>query len=853
MAPTFQTALFFTIISLSFAAPNAKQVRWCAISDLEQKKCNDLVGSCNVPDITLVCVLRSSTEDCMTAIKDGQADAMFLDSGEVYEASKDPYNLKPIIAEPYSSNRDLQKCLKERQQALAKKMIGHYIPQCDEKGNYQPQQCHGSTGHCWCVNAMGEKISGTNTPPGQTRATCERHELPKCLKERQVALGGDEKVLGRFVPQCDEKGNYEPQQFHGSTGYSWCVNAIGEEIAGTKTPPGKIPATCQKHDLVTTCHYAVAMVKKSSAFQFNQLKGKRSCHSGVSKTDGWKALVTVLVEKKLLSWDGPAKESIQRAMSKFFSVSCIPGATQTNLCKQCKGEEGKNCKNSHDEPYYGNYGAFRCLKEDMGDVAFLRSTALSDEHSEVYELLCPDNTRKPLNKYKECNLGTVPAGTVVTRKISDKTEDINNFLMEAQKRQCKLFSSAHGKDLMFDDSTLQLALLSSEVDAFLYLGVKLFHAMKALTGDAHLPSKNKVRWCTINKLEKMKCDDWSAVSGGAIACTEASCPKGCVKQILKGEADAVKLEVQYMYEALMCGLLPAVEEYHNKDDFGPCKTPGSPYTDFGTLRAVALVKKSNKDINWNNIKGKKSCHTGVGDIAGWVIPVSLIRRQNDNSDIDSFFGESCAPGSDTKSNLCKLCIGDPKNSAANTKCSLSDKEAYYGNQGAFRCLVEKGDVAFVPHTVVFENTDGKNPAVWAKNLKSEDFELLCLDGSRAPVSNYKSCKLSGIPPPAIVTREESISDVVRIVANQQSLYGRKGFEKDMFQLFSSNKGNNLLFNDNTQCLITFDRQPKDIMEDYFGKPYYTTVYGASRSAMSSELISACTIKHCSNSLEVLFQ
>ncbi|XP_018410833.1 PREDICTED: saxiphilin-like [Nanorana parkeri] len=845
MALTFHTALYFTIVGLSFAASDARHVQWCTISHLEQKKCNDLVGSCNVPDITLACVYRSSTENCMAAIKDGQADAMFLDSGDVYKASLDHYNLKPIIAEPYSLHRELTKCLKHRQESLGgdKMVKGRYIPQCDEKGNYHPVQCHASTGYCWCVNANGEKIEGTNTTPVQTPPTCPSQVLTKCLKERQEALGGKRIAIGRYIPQCDEQGNYRPMQCHGSTGYCWCVNAIGEKIEGTNTPPGNTQPTCQSHDW-DTCHYAVAVVKNSSTFQFGQLKGKRSCHSGLSKTDGWNAPVNVFVEKKLLPWDGLAKGSIERAVSKFFSASCIPGATETNLCKQCIGEEEKKCKSSHDEPYYGDHGAFRCLQEDKGDVAFLKNTALPDEHSGVYELLCPDNTRKPLNKYKECNLGKVPADAVVTRKAGDKTKDINDFLLEAQKKKCKLFGSPHGKDLMFDDSTTHLAPLPSEIDAFFFLGVKWYNAMKALTEDVKLPSKNKVRWCTINKPEMMKCKDWAAVSGGAIACTEASCPEHCVKQILKGEADAVTLDVQYMYMALMCGLLPAVEEYPNKDDFHPCQIPGSTIKDFGTKRAVALVKKSNKDIKWNNLKGKKSCHTHVGDIPGWVIPAGLISNQNDNIDIESFFGESCAPGSDTNSKLCKLCIGDPENPKASTRCSLSDKEAYYGNEGAFRCLVEKGDVAFVPHTVVFANTDGKNPAEWAKDLKSEDFEILCLDGSRAPVTNYRGCNLSGLPPRAIVTREESVSDVVRILINQQSLYGRNGFEKDMFQMFSSAKGQNLLFNDETQCLIEFDRQPKDIMEDYFGVRYYTAVYSASRSAVPSELIPACTFKHC---------
>ncbi|KAM5165100.1 saxiphilin-like [Mantella aurantiaca] len=838
MALTFQTALYFTIIGLSFVTSSARDVRWCVISDLEQKKCNDLVGSCKVSGITLVCVHRSSTENCMTAIRDEQADAMFLDSGDVYKASMSPYNLKPIIAESYSSHKE---CLKKRQEALGgANVLGQFVPQCDEKGSYQPQQCYGSTGHCWCVNAIGEEIVGTKTQPGQTQATCERHDQTKCLKDRQKALA--KKMIGGFVPQCDEKGNFKPRQCHGSTGYCWCTNANGEKIAATNTPPQQSPPTCERHDL-DTCHYAVAVVKKSSIFQFNQLKGKRSCHSGVSKTDGWKAPISVLVDKNLLSWDRAAKESIEKAVSKFFSDSCIPGATETNLCNQCMGEGGKKCMSSHDEPYYGDHGAFRCLKEDKGDVAFLKNTVLSDTHSEDYELLCPDNTRKPLNKYKECNLGKVPADAVVTRKSGDKIKDINDFLLEAQKKHCQLFSSAHGKDLMFDDSTKQLSLLPPEVDVF-FLGVQWLNTMKTLTADVKPPSKNKVRWCTVNNLEKMKCDDWSAVSGGAIECTEASSPEHCTKQIVKGEADAVTLDVQYMYEALKCGLLPAVEEYHNKDDFGPCKTPGSEIKDFGAKRAVALVKKSNKDINWHNLKGKKSCHTGVGDQAGWIIPVGLISRQIDNCNIDSFFSESCAPGSDTTSNFCKLCIGDPSNPMANTKCSLSDKEAYHGNEGAIRCLVEKGDVAFVHHTAVFENTDGKNPAEWSANLKSEDFEILCLDGSRAPVSNYMTCRLSGIPPRAIVTREESVSDVVRILINQQSLFGRNGFEKDMFQMFSSNKGQNLLFNDGTQCLIEFDRQPRGIMEDYFGKPYYNAVYNTSKCVLPSELTSACTFKHC---------
>lgn len=53
---------------------------------------------------------------------------------------------------------------------------------------------------------------------------------------------------------------------------------------------------------------------------------------------------------------------------------------------------------------------------------------------------------------------------------------------------------------------------------------------------------------------------------------------------------------------------------------------------------------------------------------------------------------------DNSDRLCELCTGK----IPGGKCTNADP--YAGFEGAFRCLVEKGDVAFLKHTTVAEMT-----------------------------------------------------------------------------------------------------------------------------------------------------
>ncbi|XP_049425855.1 nidogen-2 isoform X8 [Epinephelus fuscoguttatus] len=136
-------------------------------------------------------------------------------------------------------------------------IVGAFIPQCDSDGRYRPLQCHGSTGHCWCVDERGRERAGTRTPPGTAPTDCDKPDEPErpkthCEHHRdsvQTTSPEGYPIVGAYVPQCDDDGHYTPLQCHGSTGHCWCVDRRGQERAGTRTSPGTRPKDCDKPDV----------------------------------------------------------------------------------------------------------------------------------------------------------------------------------------------------------------------------------------------------------------------------------------------------------------------------------------------------------------------------------------------------------------------------------------------------------------------------------------------------------------------------------------------------------------------------------------------------------------------------
>uniref|UniRef100_A0A2H6N0F2 Transferrin-like domain-containing protein n=1 Tax=Micrurus carvalhoi TaxID=3147026 RepID=A0A2H6N0F2_9SAUR len=683
-------------------------VRWCTISNEEQEKCQRLKQECfshqqskDFPE--LICVRKTDHQECITAIKNSEADAITLDAGLILEASLNPYYLKPVVAE------------------------------------------------------LHPKGSG----------------------------------------------------------------------------------------VTTTSYHAIAVVKKGTISSLEDLKGKRSCHTGFKRSAGWLIPVGTLVSQNLLNWSGTISGPVERAVAGFFQGGCVPGLKgEPQLCRACKTG---TC--DWNDPFAGYAGAYQCLKSGHGDVAFVNEgVVLADSAVErsKYELLCDDGSRRPVEEYESCYWARVSAHAVVARSVdgrADKIWALLSYALEQIKQKqsrCQLFKSPQdsGKDLLFKDSAVGLIKVPEGADAELYLGPKYCAAIQNLKReriDQDPDTTERIVWCAVGKAEKTKCDVWSGQSNGAIQCAVAETTEDCLIKIIKREADAITLDGGHIFTAGKCGLVPILSEIP-RDEASACVDPKKGVTARGYF-AVAVAKKRDTDINWNTLRGKKSCHTGVGRTAGWNIPMGLINDQNNLScHFDTFFKESCAPGAPLESTLCKLCKGSGESGLSEKyKCKPNSNEIYYSYKGALRCLIEVGQVAFVKHTTITEVTGGQNKPAWASGVTSSDFVLLNQNGDRCRHDEYERCYLAQVCNHAVVSRPERAEVVKKVVLEQQKLFGSQGTQKDVFQMFQSDAKDSL-FKDGTECLAVPN---ENTFEAYLGQQYLQSLEGLAKCS-PSELLKVCT-------------
>ncbi|KAG0727771.1 Transferrin [Chionoecetes opilio] len=519
----------------------------------------------------------------------------------------------------------------------------------------------------------------------------------------------------------------------------------------------------------TSSYYAVAVVKANSNItSFSQLQGRKSCHTGIGKTAGWKLPVATLLKLGLIN---PQHCNYADAMAKFFlGGSCAPGANDSiyntdqsyssRLCSLCVGDGANQCLRGSAEPFYSYTGAFRCLVHGGGDVAFVKHTTVPDNtdgsnsddwamslRSGDYKLLCPshdDTNTAAVTEFKTCNLALVPAHEVVVngRMSEERQKHVRQVLLGVSqvfgetsptRKTFRLFGKYRGKsDLLFKDSAKGLKALSEDTPDERQRKKDYFKKLEEL-------HSCEVHVCALEDY-KGECEAMAQVmkaEGEQFECVSARDRMDCIRRVIQGQVDVSILPGSYL---------------HMNPDLRVIAYSKDPHTarERFRYRAVMVVRRSTVH-RIADLRGKKSCHTGYGRTTGWRIPVALLKREgvvqplcdphqstleHEVKSVAATFNRACIPGpwATTPSvdvalkmrynAMCSMCRG--------STCDRNDE--YAGYVGALRCLTTNGgDVAFSKLTIAQQ--------FFADNhsVDISEFGLMCPNGTVVDI-NAKGAK-----------------------------------------------------------------------------------------------------------------
>ncbi|KAF8395212.1 hypothetical protein HHK36_019155 [Tetracentron sinense] len=106
--------------------------------------------------------------------------------------------------------------------------------------------------------------------------------------------------------------------------------------------------------------------KEKDGVSLTDFRGRKSCHGDYSTATGWNYPVNhlkQLVESKNLN--------DREIVTGFFSEVCAPSEFEgMGVCSGC-GNDSASCNSN--SLYSGHSGAFRCLTEELGDIAFVKA------------------------------------------------------------------------------------------------------------------------------------------------------------------------------------------------------------------------------------------------------------------------------------------------------------------------------------------------------------------------------------------------------------------------------------------------------------------------------------------------
>ncbi|XP_026754449.2 melanotransferrin [Galleria mellonella] len=728
-------------------------VTWCTVSVLEQQKCEKLMktvildkGLFGDDYIEIQCKQGFDTEECMSLVDQGKASLLGLDAGEVYVAGRF-HSLVPIAQELYGEGEPYQYSV-----AVVKRgSLPDIQPGAGLYALRGVKACFPNVGALagWVMPVHvlmqegGLKITDCNNHVKSATEFFGESCAPNSLKDLYNPIGDNSDKLCKLCSGGAGIRCTLADPYAGYEGALKCLIANGTgEIAFVKD---------------TTLQHALLSQKILGGVTEDQFElicrdGSRAPVSQSEHCNWGKVPADAIVTSSAAAIK--QRERYQRLLNKLVELY---------------GEPNPLNKATNHTNGYRNRDLF-------GNPIF--STSESPRYPYDYRR---DNVNR--NNYGDDTSTVSP----FHQRIDESGRPI--------ELPFQLFRSNGTTDLMIRDATVNFRFLKEEDQTAKhilnnnYLGSQ---AEKAILGIMDCPVKRAVL-CVTSEPEMDKCFKMSGALKAVLLSPALSCWRGhstrhCERAVAEGTADFVLLDAADMlHAAYRHRLVPFMQEIYSSGD--------------NWYYAVAVAKEQDPDTDLTYLRGKNTCHTGIGMAAGWVYPLAYLISNGwirpygcDGTHAASeYFSKSCAPGalsseyvdsgSVPRDNLCHLCHG-----ASYRRCRRDASEPYYGHVGALRCMVEGGgDVAFVRHTAPAEAAGGRRREWWARDLLPDDLQLLCLDGTRAKMHEYKHCNLGRVPGSVLMGRPNhtELDTYSNLMVYAQQLYGSTTSDEFSFSMFYS--------------------------------------------------------------------
>lgn len=324
-----------------------------------------------------------------------------------------------------------------------------------------------------------------------------------------------------------------------------------------------------------------------------------------------------------------------------------------------------------------------------------------------------------------------------------------------------------------------------------------------------------LRWCVTTPVQLEKCTQLAMAAETErlqpqITCEMARSYAECKSRLVHDWADMTSLLAEELYDSIT--------------DFGFAPVAAEKYDNGATDSYLVAVVRKGSNVSFSELKTSRSCHAGAFNTLSWNAPLVLLKEKNmlhlEHCEFAAaaqrFFWESCVP--EIKDNLHEGLVNiGPLCAACGGLDKCGRESRFHGEDGALECLSHKyGDIAFVTNRTLL------SPQNFAS---AQDFELLCLDGSKAPVTEYDTCHWLRVPGKYLVVAGKRFTAEDRLKVTQMLMDVQKSYgltvEPGKFSIFPTVEDPDTIFSPQTRELLPV--VPKQTIEETLGRDY-ATVY-----------------------------